>query len=97
VPGTFKLIKAQPQSWNSANSGPPARTWIPGFTYVPTPAIPINPSTVAFVSLSSPGVVTYCLVNQLELESAALGAVAGAISQLQVDFGVATLETAMAF
>jgi RHS repeat-associated protein len=73
------------------------RTWIPGFTYLPTPIIPVNPSTVAFVSLSAPGVVTYCLVNQLELTAAALGVVAGALSQLQVDFGVATLETAMAF
>lgn len=43
------------------------RKWVPGFTYLPPPILPVDYSTVAFISRPYPGVITYCLVNQVEL------------------------------
>ena len=43
------------------------RKWVPGFTYLPPPILPVDSSTVAFISRPYPGVITYCLVNQVEL------------------------------
>jgi RHS repeat-associated protein len=70
------------------------RTWIPGITYLPSPIIPVNGSTVAFISRPYPGVISYCLVDQTEL--VALAAAAG-IYALSLDLATASLEVAYAF
>jgi RHS repeat-associated protein len=70
------------------------RTWIPGLTYLPSPIIPVNSSTIAIVSRPYPGVISYCLLNQTELLSLAL--TAGVVG-LSLDLATASLEVAYAF
>jgi hypothetical protein len=41
--------------------------WIPGVTYLAPPIVSINASTVATIQQPLPGVITYCVINQLEL------------------------------
>jgi hypothetical protein len=69
------------------------RTWIPGLTYLPPPIIPVDGSTVAFISRPYPGVISYCLINQTEL----LLAVQAGIASLALDLATASLEVAYAF
>ena len=70
------------------------RRWIPGFTYFPPPILPVDSSTVAFISRPYPGVITYCLVNQVELAGLALAAATTAVI---LDLTTATLVEAYAF
>jgi RHS repeat-associated protein len=70
------------------------RTWIPGITYVPTPIIPVDGSTIAFVSRPYFGVISYCLINQAELLSLAAASTAAA---LDLAFSTASLEVAYGF
>jgi RHS repeat-associated protein len=70
--------------------------WIPGVTYAPPPIIPINASTVATTSEPFPGVITYCVVNQIELYALAAAADSAALASLSQDFATATLTTALA-
>jgi len=69
------------------------RTWIPGLTYLPTPIIQVDGSTVAFVSRPYPGVISYCPVNEAEIVLAATAAV----YSLSLDFGTAAFEVAYGF
>jgi hypothetical protein len=73
------------------------RTWIPGMTYLPPPILPLNESTVAFISRPYPGVITYCIVNQLELQFLSAMALGTAFAEIDLDLGVAALEDAMAY
>ena len=68
--------------------------WIPGVTYIAPPIIPINPSTVAFIQQPSPGVITYCVINQTELLAFAILADTAA---LYLDLSAATLTAAYAY
>lgn len=70
------------------------RKWIPGFTYLPPPILPVDSSTVAFISRPYPGVITYCLVNQVELAGLALAA---ATTAVLLDLSSAVLVEAYAF
>jgi RHS repeat-associated protein len=70
------------------------RTWIPGLTYLPTPIIPVDGSTIAIVSRPYPGVISYCLINQAELISLAAAA---AVAALDLAFSTASLEEAYEF
>ncbi len=74
-----------------------SRTWIPGITYMPPPILPLSNSTVAFISRPYPGVITYCIVNQLELQFIAAMALATAFAEINLDLGVAALEDALAY
>jgi RHS repeat-associated protein len=73
------------------------RTWVPGFTYLPPPILPLNASTVAFISRPYPGVITYCIVNQLELQFLAAMALVTAAAEITLNVGVAAMEEAMAY
>jgi RHS repeat-associated protein len=68
--------------------------WIPGVTYMPPPIVPIDAATVAIVSQPFPGVITYCVINQVELISLSL---ASATAALYLDLSTAVLTTAYAY
>ena len=70
------------------------RTWIPGFTYLPTPLIPVGPSTLAIVSRPYPGVITYCLIDQRELLSMAFAA---GVAGLSIEVGATIMTSSMAY
>jgi RHS repeat-associated protein len=75
----------------------PVRRWIPGVTYEPPSIIRVEPGTVAITSLAAPGVITYCLINELEIAALATLALAGLFSEIEVNFGAAALEEEYAF
>ena len=70
------------------------RKWIPGFTYLPPPILPVDASTIAFISRPFPGVITYCLVNQIELAGLAFSA---ATTSVLLDASTAVLVGAYGF
>lgn len=43
--------------------GTRARTWIPGFTYVPPPVVPVPPAGFALVFPPGGGLILYCLMD----------------------------------
>ncbi len=65
------------------------RTWIPGITYVPEPLIVVDSKTLAIVSRTDFGVITYCLINQAEMQGMAY---AGAVAGLYVAVSAGLLE-----
>jgi RHS repeat-associated protein len=67
--------------------------WIPGVTYVPPGIIPINAPTVAITSEPFPGVITYCVINRIELVALANAAFTTGLS---LDMATATLTTSLA-
>lgn len=75
----------------------PVRRWIPGVTYEPPSIIRVEPGTVGITSLAAPGVITYCLINELEVAALAMLALAGLFSEIEVNFGAAALEEEYAF
>jgi RHS repeat-associated protein len=68
--------------------------WIPGVTYFAPPILPIDAATFATIQEPYPGVITYCVINQLEL--VALAITAGQTA-LYLDLATATLTTAYAY
>lgn len=84
-------------------SDPEHRSWIPGETFQP-PAlrtmITLDANTVAIVDPPIEGLITYEVLNQYELLAGASLTVAGAIAaseaDLQLNMGVAGLNTTLA-
>src|SRR5262249_2408994 len=70
--------------------------WIPGFTYLAPPVVPISPTTIAFISQPAPGIILYCIVNTTELLLLAALALAAAFALLlsEIEIGVLVEEFA---
>ncbi len=67
--------------------------WIPGWTYLPPPVIPINSNTFATINEPEPGVITYCIVNTTEIRLLVTAALA---TSLYLQFSTAALTNSLA-
>jgi hypothetical protein len=69
------------------------RTWIPGVTYLPKSIIQLGGGVIALVSPSVGGVITYEVLNPVEILGLAAIAIKSMVPSLETDFAAATLET----
>jgi hypothetical protein len=72
------------------------RYWISGMSFVPNPEINLDDkNTVALVTPPVDGVITYEVINLVEYTAMALAAASTQLASLEMDVGVATLNTTM--
>ncbi|MBI3429962.1 MAG: RHS repeat-associated core domain-containing protein, partial [Actinobacteria bacterium] len=75
---------------------PLRRVWIPGISYVPPARIDLDALTYAVVSPPVGGVIIYSVVNFVELFGLVALAIKTAVPRLQLEFGLATVNSTLA-